>query len=68
MCTDLLPFAWRMRRARRSPNKAFLRDLRLPVLCEQAAEMWPPEAGRGQWPPDYTLSDHALVSVTFAFV
>ncbi len=34
----------------------------------QAAEIWPAEAGQGVWPRDWALSDHALVSATFAFV
>ncbi|KAK9821977.1 hypothetical protein WJX81_000051 [Elliptochloris bilobata] len=37
-------------------------------LAVLAAELWPHEAAAGQWPTGYTLSDHALVSVTFAFV
>ena len=38
------------------------------VWARQAAELWPPEAAAGHWPPTWTLTDHALVSVTFAFV
>ena len=38
------------------------------ACARQAAELCPPEAAMGHWPPTWTLTDHALVSVTFAFV